>query len=63
MSDGATTTTAQRAAAGGGEQLQVFSLRLPRDLHAALLTRARQDDRTAAQTARVALRRYLAEQA
>jgi hypothetical protein len=38
---------------------QPVNVRLPRELHEAVLTRAAEDDRTMAQTIRVALRYYL----
>lgn len=40
---------------------QPVNVRLPRDLHEAVLTRAEEEDRTMAQTIRVALRYYLQE--
>ena len=40
--------------------VQPVNVRLPRDLHQAILDRAEQEDRTMAQTIRVALRYYLA---
>ena len=40
---------------------QPVNVRLPRDLHEAVLSRADQEDRTMAQTIRVALRYYLQE--
>ncbi len=40
---------------------QPVNVRLPRDLHEAVLTRAGEEDRTMAQTIRVALRYYLQE--
>lgn len=40
---------------------QPVNVRLPRDLHEAVLTRAQVEDRTMAQTIRVALRYYLQE--
>jgi len=39
---------------------RAFTLRLPGDLHAALTRRAKEEDRRLAQTARAALRAYLA---
>lgn len=42
------------------DRYQVVNVRLPRDLHQAILERAEADDRTMAQTIRVALRYYLA---
>jgi predicted HicB family RNase H-like nuclease len=38
---------------------QPVNVRLPRELHEAVLSRAEQEDRTMAQTIRVALRYYL----
>jgi hypothetical protein len=38
---------------------QPVNVRLPKELHEAVLTRAAKDDRTMAQTIRVALRYYL----
>jgi hypothetical protein len=40
---------------------QPVNVRLPKDLHEAVLNRAAEDDRTMAQTIRVALRYYLKE--
>ena len=40
-----------------------FALRLPSDLHARLLERAEQEQRSPANLARLALDKYLAEQA
>jgi hypothetical protein len=40
---------------------QPVNVRLPKDLHEAVLTRAEAEDRTMAQTIRVALRYYLQE--
>lgn len=40
---------------------QPVNVRLPRDLHEAVLSRAHSEDRTMAQTIRVALRYYLQE--
>jgi predicted HicB family RNase H-like nuclease len=40
---------------------QPVNVRLPRELHEAVLDRARVEDRTLAQTVRVALRYYLQE--
>lgn len=38
---------------------QPVNVRLPRDLHEAVIARAKAEDRTMAQTIRVALRHYL----
>lgn len=40
---------------------QPVNVRLPRELHEAILDRAQKEDRTMAQTIRVALRYYLQE--
>lgn len=40
---------------------QPVNVRLPRELHEAVLSRAQREDRTMAQTIRVALRYYLEE--
>lgn len=50
-------TMATRAKVGE----QPVNVRLPRDLHEAVLDRAEKEDRTMAQTIRVALRYYLQE--
>lgn len=40
---------------------QPINVRLPRELHEAVLSRAKEDDRSLAQTVRVAIRYYLQE--
>lgn len=74
MADAATTATEQQPCGHGGasdcvvcgqlalsvEPDRAFTLRLPGDLHAALTRRAKEEDRRLAQTARAALRAYLA---
>lgn len=53
-------TSSDTAPADEAQYIQT-SLRLPAELHAAVLVRARQDDRSFNATVREAVRRYLAE--